>query len=168
MRAFAIVALFAAAASAFTVSQNQADGVYEVYYDENGQQVTNLIGQAAQTADAIAALIERRTHGGSLLARQQTSKTITCDRDTVPLDKKETDRAHAALDKQCIGFPVVKGGHNFYSKNGCSVSFFCNFSKKDSYCNNSERAQATEEISKKCGAVRGISFSSSPLGTMTS
>ncbi|KAE9364338.1 hypothetical protein N431DRAFT_488914 [Stipitochalara longipes BDJ] len=143
--------LLASGATAFTIPEGQANGVYAVSYAEDGTELHELIG-APSTADP--ATIKGWASGtGHAKDRRQIpgiSNSIGCG--GYELNHGDTDSAAHALDAQCGGGASVGRSRDFYSLAGCSVWYFCNLAGQEQTCWASERVQAAAAIANQCGS----------------
>ncbi|CAG8951858.1 hypothetical protein HYFRA_00005662 [Hymenoscyphus fraxineus] len=134
----------AAAATGFTVPEDQEDGVYAVVYDNNGEAVFNLLRGPATEKEL--AEIKSRSPAQSLNERD-------IDQYNCPgysLDSGNTDAAVAALKGQCNP-GAVGSGYDFYSISGSTVAYFCNFGSSATNCLANELGDQYARITDHCG-----------------
>lgn len=110
------LALLAAPILAFTIPEGQAEGLYQVSY-ENGEEIHTFIRANVDT-DSTTAVEELAGSTNSAKFRHiKRGGDYSCGGDA--LDHHNTDVANGNLDHQCGGGQLVNQGHDFYSIQGC-------------------------------------------------
>lgn len=137
-----------ATTQAFTVPPNTPDGVYVVSIDDNGKEVHSKLADPSSS-------ITPQGQPLSVRARPMIKRAITTCGDNQELNHGDTDAANADLDNQCggAGGVFVPGGHDWYSKRGGTVAFFCNFGG-DNRCDSNSRQRSSATITSVCGLYK--------------
>jgi hypothetical protein len=144
-----LLAAIAASAQAFTVSPDAADGIYVVSTDASGNENHTKIADPTPTEALTAKRNLLNVH-----VKRGVCDTNTCG-DAAELSHPNTDAANADLGVQCGGGGgvFVPGGHNWYSKRGGTVAFFCNFGE-DNRCDSGSRQVASGYITAACSLYK--------------
>ncbi|CAG8971513.1 hypothetical protein HYALB_00005409 [Hymenoscyphus albidus] len=141
----------AAAATGFTVPEDQADGVYAVVYDNNGEAVLNQLRGPATEIELVES--KHRSLARPLTERDIVQQKYDCASPILDLNPGDTDSAVAALERQCNPGAVGKD-LDFYSKAGNTVAFFCNFGSAATNCLANEIGDQLFQITLRCGRYR--------------
>lgn len=127
----------------FTIPEGQPEGVYSVQSKENRTDLHTRI------AEPYTGPITKRAF--YFLNFEPDDARITCGH-ALNLDHTDTDAAGADIDRQCGSGALIVGGYNFYAIRGTTVSFVCNRSWDNEYCDARTRDQFDRVITEYCGS----------------
>jgi hypothetical protein len=152
----AAVLLIAAPAMAWTVPEDQADGVYSVTEDAAGNIVHIKVGDLPAPGEG--AKLARR----SRISKRQFGFTETYCDTAGQLPQADTDAANGGLASICVGSGVATSAKlGQYAKSNDVVAFFCNDNSNTQYCVAAAQAQAEGLITTTCQAYYpGYSYDS--------
>ena len=141
---FSIILPLVAAVAAFHIPDGKVDGVYEVSYSADGTENHTLISNG----DAPQNIAMR---GASRATINKRSGVVTCKPNEAILNNSDNGRAATLLANQCGNGATVRGGYDYYSIIGCSVSYFCNFKSNTQVCTSLNAWTSFNNINNACG-----------------
>lgn len=149
------LSIYITAVTAFTISVNQSDGVYQVSYDTNGFDTHVFLRGPATVAEMTD--FESRNSENEIVTSKATihlrqSDGVECG--GYDLDHNGADQAVVALQRQCNP-GAVGTGSDFYSISGGTVVYFCNFGATATVCQAAEiRDSLSGSVTRVCGSYR--------------
>ena len=161
-----IIALMATSATAFTLPGGLEDGLYRAYYDKEGREVHEPVGNVTTTAPTRRHKA-RRSEASALdsLEKRQLGATydVYCGCG-YGLDHGDCDAAVSDLSNQFGGYDgypcaTILEGMSYYSIRGSVVAFGCNTGTAGDIgiCGN-EYGEVLQVVTVQCGAYTAGTF----------
>lgn len=143
-----LVAAAAVSVLGFTVPERQPEGVYIVYSHENGTEIHKRI------AEPYTRRITKRWP--YFLQFEPNDAKISCGHrgsELYPeLNHADADAANADIDRQCGPGAMIASGYNFYAIRGDVVSYICNQSWDNQFCEAGTRDHLYRMMAVYCGS----------------
>jgi len=143
------------AAVGFTVSKDQPDGVYQVEYAPQGRQIHTTLDPTL-LLPAVNSSKAEESESGVTIPQPRTNqvkpaRVYGCD--NLDLSHDDTDRAVEALKFQCNP-GSVNGNRDFYSVQGNTVAYICNYNKGSMVCTSDQLGDTYLAITTLCGQYK--------------
>lgn len=141
-----IAAVASQVATAFKIPEGTPDGIYQAYYDSDGNEVHERIGD--NTTDDVVPILARSQPELSPL---QKRNEVWCGCG-IHMQGGDCDDATHDVERQLGsgGGSAVPPTGSTYSKRGAVVAFFCNHERSPKYANDNDARNAWAQITNSC------------------